>query len=636
MKINGGYSIESILSQLKSSQNTSIESENPFETTVKETEEMKIATAETLEQTELIQSLDEMGIEVTPDELEEIESFMNEAEGTKAEKLETVRVAKEMGVDLTGNNLNAINEALHTPLSDVKIPQSILKGKLSVEKMEKLAKFMNISDEVKAEVNKLLEVGNTKEALLLILDTVTQEMQTKVDVFAMQKNDDLTEVELLKAIVNTFEGYGMPLIEVSDDKVVTLELGDIELETEEAEAEPFLESLDDIIEQVLSDIQAQELPIMEFFDTPTIKQYLVMETTERIIEVKDDFSAFQKEIVEALRPLVEGETVTKSDLNNVMSKAIEKLDHVLMKSDIPLYTSMKDEKKLILMSSDLQEAQKLVNKGQYAEAKSIITSVSTSLNEMVFNPHKRHVQGFVKDMTQLELKADDFYYQKSDIEIGARGVNEYLKGLGLNYDSDVAEKLLGPVEEKPQIKDNLKQVLLELKETFEKESDEKIAAAIDKNLDNLNGQQLLNKEPNRNQEQTLHLNIPIVLADEMKDLKLFVQSRDANNRMDWENCTLYFAVDTGKYGKTGIRIKIQNRSTQVQVINNNEEFKEKVGPLIEEMFSNLSDVGFVKGGTEYKSDEDEKQGVSIDDSRKILAAGKGYDFSGEKGLDIKI
>lgn len=629
MKIGNGYSIESIMNQIRNNQVQS--SDNPFDNTIEETEEMIVKTGETIEQTELIQTLDSMGIEVTQSELQEIETFMAEGEGTEAEKLETIKVAKEYGIDITPENLTAINAALHEPMAEVQLPNKIFEGKVSAEKLDRFMKLLNVPTEIKEQAQSLLEAGDVKGALMMVLESVQPDGLTTEVLNA----EGMTEEDILFKIIDTIKGQDLPVMTFPEEDSMIFELNDLLLETEEVEEISLLDNLEEIIDQVIQEIVTQQLPLESLIDTPTMKQYLVTETTDKMIEVKEDFSAFQKETIESLRPFVEGETITKSDLEQVMTKAIDKLDAVLMKSDIPLYTSMKDEKKLILMSSDLQVAKKMVMKGEFAEAKNIMKQVSTSLNNMVFTPQKRHVQGFVKDIAQLTLSSEDFYYKKDDVAMGARGVHEYLKGLGLNYDSEVAEKILGPMEEKPPIKDNLKQVLLALKETFEKEEDEKLTTVVEKNLSNLNGQQLLNKEPQKNQEQTLHLNIPIVLADEMKDLKLFVQSRDANNKMDWENCTLYFAVDTGKYGKTGIRIKVQNRMTQVQVINDHQEFKEKVGPLIEDMFKNLMDVGYVKGDTQYRSDEDEKEASDLRQVSRNMQLQKGYEVS-EKGLDIKI
>lgn len=338
-----------------------------------------------------------------------------------------------------------------------------------------------------------------------------------------------------------------------------------------------------------------------------IKRFIVTETTVEMVKAKAEFDTFKAKGLEQLNQVIES---NPKALAQVVTKVAEKLDHLIMHTDLSLYTDMKTERKLMGLSSDLQaiasEAQ-----GQPEKALNDLKQLTKRLEALVFNPTKEKVVLKLNEKAEkridLQLKLDqpraevsDFSSPKLNPNGSAKGVLDLLRQLGLNREPELMDELfsmqkelLGRTEEK---KETFKELLMQLSKSDEGE-DEKLIKAVEKGIAHLTGQQLLNRPETQNESQNMFFNIP--LEGQNQEMKLFVKARKSSNRMDWENCSLYVLVDLKQYGETGIRVNVSSKQLSVTISNESPEIMDALKPVAEDMIKELKEVGYLPSEVKY-------------------------------------
>jgi hypothetical protein len=294
------------------------------------------------------------------------------------------------------------------------------------------------------------------------------------------------------------------------------------------------------------------------------------------------------------------------------------------------------------MSSELQEARKNLSKGDIAAAKETVKQVSSTLEKMIFKPSEKNIElmAFKQGAEMTGLKPSGLPTLSAQ-STSMRGVLELFREMGLNHEPEVAEKLLGMgkkqgLEEDYKIKDNLKAVLLRLAEQEDMGSKRSIEGT-EKALNNLTGQQLMNKLETKQDTQTLFFHIPVDTGSEIKDMRLFVNSRKNGDALDWENTSLYFSVELKKYGETGILIQSKDRQLSINVRNDNAEFEDVMSPMVTALQKEFVDVGFKLGPVRFTSlnDTSPKDLIQTKDIEKKAQKGS-YRSTPEKGFDFSI
>jgi hypothetical protein len=495
----------------------------------------------------------------------------------------------------------------------------------------------------------VIEIKYQMEGDQLDLDKLIEQFRALVDAAKNGQTGFFTSADdLLNALDQ---------LEVGVDEETTTQEVNLEADTSDVLIDGG-EALEDVgnqiaewVEEALSAVEnvAEDL-MAAIHDSPGLKLYIVESVTVKMQEVAESFKIEQKAMLQVMeKALSEDKPLTSDQVKEVLNTVINKLDDVLMKSDIPLYTSMTMEKNLLKMSSDLQEARSLIAKGDISAAKEIIKWVHKGLENAVFKPSERKVQGFalkqgeglVEDKETLQNKGLLQVQNFKQEGISSRNVLELFRSLGLNHEYEVSEKLsqLKTFDKDMKLDNNLKEVLLKL-EQDEKQQEHKSVESLEKALNNLNGQQLLNKQGQKDTQQTMFFNIPLVNEQEVKNMKLYVNSRDANNRLDWENCSLYFVVDLKHYGPTGIKVDIQDRGVSITVKNDDENLREVIEPLIDNLGTLLEEVGLKEKDVNFLPLDDHKkfgrnmlkEQASIEEKTPKVAA---Y-TNPQKGFDFKI
>ena len=233
-------------------------------------------------------------------------------------------------------------------------------------------------------------------------------------------------------------------------------------------------------------------------------------------------------------------------------------------------------------------------------------------------------------------------------EGSARQVFESLRALGLNRDSETAQRLaasspndagtgsgsnpgLGQAGREP-IDANLKSILLRLAQ----DDASPAARPAEQALQSLTGQQLLSKTETGSPTQSLMFQLPLPLNDRVAPVNVFVQSRKEGEKMDWENCSLYFALETEKLGGIGIQLTSVDRTLSITMKNDRSEFKQRMEPLVASCRDKLQALGYRVSQIQYAPltppaeeaalPRTEAKSTGAEASSPAVAFPKGFDF----------
>lgn len=635
--------------------------------------------------------LRKMDYPVSESETQSIERFMQNGTGSMKSKLDTIEWAADKGIEMTDKNLSAIQESLNAEMNEAELVETLsgakdvakdqITGEQAEDILEKIKADPTIPEPLKQAIEKAVESGVTLEKAVIraVRSMIKANVEVKGQTAFLEKSpgeqpcvclniNDLLEAvsKALSAMANGEAGSFEDLLKASLTEVLGKDLledlaqiflGDgseedgllgideeeeDKVENEEAFEKEMLERLEASFEEVMGAMMEHVQEDMAGVVTDIrFKQFLVTKVTAQAIEAKETFNQVKKDIVQSLRDLEVPKTPQeKLDMKEVLSKAIDKLDNTLMKSDVTLFTSMKMERDLLNMSSTLQEARKLLAKGDVTQALDITKNVQKKLDQIVFKPSEKNIQlmAFKDGMNVLNVKPNMIPAINWQ-DASPRGVLELFRDLGLNHEPEVAEKLLSHdksmvKDDNYKIKDNLKAILMKMVENEEPDNRRAVAAA-EKTLNNLTGQQLMNKLETKQDTQTLFFHIPVQADGEIKDMKLYVNARKNGDALDWENSSLYFSVELKKYGETGIHIQTKDRLLSITVHNDEKAFEGVMKPLVTALQKEFVDVGYKLGPVSFSNLDKKKpkEVVKPTEVEKVKtqapypAQEKGFDFS---------
>jgi len=181
-----------------------------------------------------------------------------------------------------------------------------------------------------------------------------------------------------------------------------------------------------------------------------------------------------------------------------------------------------------------------------------------------------------------------------------RAVLETLRTMGLNHEVEVSDRLVKEQREE-KAPANLKMILLKLEES----ADQRVQAKD--TLENLTGQQLLNKLEIKSNKQQMTFNIPITLEGEVKNIKVHVNAKKDRQKIDWKNSRLYFVIHLNKLGDTGVLVDVNNAKVNITIKNDRDDIENRMNPFVSEGLKRLEEVGFSASSIKYqKLNEDIK------------------------------
>jgi hypothetical protein len=368
------------------------------------------------------------------------------------------------------------------------------------------------------------------------------------------------------------------------------------------------------------------------------KDFIVERVSKKLSQVAIDFKNFKNDITKSLQTVEqlvqqfkERSTITAKPM---LETTIKKLDQAILRSDFMLYADMKTEKKLLTASAQLAEAKKLLSKGDHSGANRIVAEVKTVIDKMIFKPSDVRVKHYVsQELGRLEnlplskQVTQNFEQSISGLkqEPSARNSYEYLRNLGLTHETDHAQALVS--KDREELPPSLKNLLLKMAQN---DGELLQSQKADQVLNNLTGQQLLSKNDSSGL-QNLMFTLPFLLQDKLENVKVFINSKSEQEKIDWENCSLFFLFETKKLGEVGIALTSSDRTLSVKIKNDQNGFKERMEPLAELAKERLSDIGYQIGNIQFdtlhQNQEVETELPTVQQKNKPTMTEKGYDFT---------
>ncbi|MFV8828017.1 hypothetical protein [Alkalihalobacterium sp. APHAB7] len=379
------------------------------------------------------------------------------------------------------------------------------------------------------------------------------------------------------------------------------------------------------------------------------KDIAVTTITEKLAQAAADFKNLQREITRNLdvanRLMDQFKNQAQHQVKPLLETTIKKLDNAILKSEMMLLTDMKTEKRLMQASSQLAEAKKLLSKGQYQEANRIVQEVKGVVERLQFKPSETKVMHYISNERQVLESRTPTQHVMSQMnegikpnygqEASARQAFEMVRGLGLNRDSELGMMLANSREQSQQEANqrNLKAALMTLMRGEEENS--RLGQQANQAVNNITGQQLLSKSDQGNL-QSMFFNLPFLLEEQVENLQVFVNSRNEGQQVDWENCNLYFLIDTPKLGEVGIMVSVVDRNLSVTLKNNQPMFETKMEPLVDQCVDNIKEIGYYVNGIKYTklATNTEKENSTIEET-EVQNKSQQPIFT-EKGFDYKI
>lgn len=596
------------------------------------------------------------------DTLQLLKTYINKYEGSKEEKVEAVKMllAKELEINLT--NLKSIYEALYgkdlseslktiigvSDIEDLEIPD--YKNQVSKENSQTIDKIdlINFLQQIKNMRTASMDLGE-------IIDFI------EINLENMDIDIDLSKV-LLKAINEMKQAVNYRMEDMAEkilNKTIN-EINNVLGENDEISKKDSLKDkiLDENNKTVKKEITEREIEdyVKSSLSTLAVsgKDYIVTEITERLKSIAENFKEVKLEITRNLgMTLGHIKEESRSDIQNahsILEKTIEQLDKTILKGDITLFTDMKTEKELVKASGDLAKAKGFLEKGDYEKALQLTDKVKDLFERMNWRPSHSKIIHYTKSNQVIQEAHSDKEVLKGAVNNYINTVNqgkgsgrmiyEALRMLGADHEGGTARFLAmrniirssdTPLfldtdnMSKEDIEFNIKSSLLKMLENNTDQKDSSVTQMIDK----ITGQQLLSKS-DKGQFQTMFLNLPTIVGRSLKDAKLFINSRKEKERLDWENCSIYFLIETDRLGETGILLNSTGRNVSVKIKNDRADFEDKVKPLINNFKTNLVELGYEIGSVSFsklKNDdmEADKPKKEKPQMRNINSSKKGFD-----------
>ncbi|MDQ0299549.1 nucleotide-binding universal stress UspA family protein [Salibacterium salarium] len=377
------------------------------------------------------------------------------------------------------------------------------------------------------------------------------------------------------------------------------------------------------------------------------KQMLETRITDRILKVTDEFKQVRQNTVKQLQQaekIINQQSAPQA--KQVLEATIKQMDRAILRSDFMLFTDMKTERKMMQASSQLAEAKQLLSKGQTSAALNIVKEVQRSMEQLDFKPSEEKVKNVItREATSSADKGVKAASQQVTDQArtvtqdpSSRQVFELVRSLGLNRESEIGQMFASSGKEQQgqsgSQQQNMKEALLQLLKTEDEGS--RMQQKANQSVSNLTGQQLMSKSEQGNNMQHLLFNLPVPMKDKHEQLQVYVQSRQEVDQLDWENCNLYFLIDTPTLGETGIMVQSTERQLSITLKNDDPDFKEMMEPLVDQTTEAISEIGYNINDINYQPMSANAETVEeIDEIQEETEQGF-LPFYTEKGFDYKI
>lgn len=390
--------------------------------------------------------------------------------------------------------------------------------------------------------------------------------------------------------------------------------------------------------------QAEQYAINEAIQTLKMdsQNVMVTEISKKLSQMAIDFKKLKQEIAKNLDNVSRMLDIRmpQANVKQILESTIHKLDNAILKGDFLLYTDMSTEKKLLSASSQLAEAKKLLAKGEISDANKLVKEVKANIENIIFKPSDVKIKHFVSDKLGLENFSstkqiantlEQSVPSLSRQEASSRQMYEVIRKLGLTHENDVGVSLvskLGDASEQQQ-NENVKAAILKMMKNEDLKP--QLMQQAEQVVNSITGQQLLNKQDSSGM-QNLFFQLPYLMEKQVENIKIYVNSRKDGDKVDWENCSIYFVLETKKLGDIGVLLSSSEKNVSLTFKSNKDHLANKVADLTEITQERFEEIGYKLGSISVKPLQEQQVTTSrIDEKQEATLTptftAKGYDFS---------
>ncbi|MBS4190268.1 hypothetical protein KHA94_08635 [Bacillus sp. FJAT-49705] len=553
-----------------------------------------------------IHYLSNKGYSLDKDDVAALQKFLQKGSGSYEDKFSSIKALAQRNLEITTTNLSAIHNALN--------------GKSAANVLLDYLEGLNFT--LEQDIDEQLPFLNKKEQTNQPLNSVKENL-------VLDTNMDESEFNRTQASSQNVEKFN-----------------DLQPEQASISSDVKEESQQDLKTNSPITLSQSEQALINDIVQPLrldSKNILVTEITKKLSQMAIDFKKVKQDAVKYLdhvhRSLEGNNTNNPHQVKQLLETTINKLDNAILKGNYMLYTDMSTEKDLLSASSQLAKAKDLLTAGNFAGASQIVKEVKTVLNNIQFKPSNTKMMHFVSEQGLLQKEMESPKQLLTELqqaikpisaqEQSARQVLETVKRLGLTHENQAAHVLMG--SSKGEVESNLKMSLMKMIQR--EDGNPRTVQSIEQALTNLTGQQLLNKSDSTSMQQ-LFMQLPVLLNDKNENVKVFINSQKKGKGIDWENCSLYFVLETKKLGNLGILVNATNRNLSITLKNDHEQFAEKADPFTEESIQRLNEIGYKVGKIQFKPFEEQVKERSK--ATTLPSESAPTQSSSEGGYDFKV
>ncbi|WCK54182.1 hypothetical protein PP175_23315 [Aneurinibacillus sp. Ricciae_BoGa-3] len=429
--------------------------------------------------------------------------------------------------------------------------------------------------------------------------------------------------------------------------------------------QPIVNQLKDLEQMFIqSGERAASLTSVQSANFERVSQYI----PGHLREVGSQFNQTKSEIINNVSRM--GQFLEKnipqasSYIQRIVEPTIEMVNRLVSKNEFAMFADMGFEHDVLRISGELQQIKGMLEKGKSEDALQAFQRIRTDLEKLNWQPSYTKVERFFSKMTGDAPMQNPFQVYGRDWQqesLTGRGVQEWMRAMGLNHERDALDWMVHRQGPGSQITDsdssqpgnrndggggmrddgrppqNFKSILIEGIDTaFTPRAKELMEQA----LSNVTGQQLLSKQEPGTLMQSLYAQIPLPWEEGTKAVNVHVQSRTSGTQMDWENTSLYFHLDTPKYGETGIGITVVNREMAVRIKNDHPDVQKAFEPYLSRLKEELQGIGYktnsITFGPIAQGDSEGTSGQNLPTVDAKAARVKVNNQSVQEGVDFSI
>ncbi|WP_047153534.1 hypothetical protein [Aneurinibacillus tyrosinisolvens] len=340
-------------------------------------------------------------------------------------------------------------------------------------------------------------------------------------------------------------------------------------------------------------------------------------------EVGNEFKQIKKEVmnnVDRMSQFLQQKVPqAPSYVQRIIEPTIEMVNRLVTKGEFALFADMEFEHDVLRISSELHNVKGLLEKGKQGEALEVFRGIRADLEKLNWQPSYMKVERFFSKMTgegTMQNPLQTYGQEWREGSLTGRGMQDWIKGTGLNHERETLDWLArregredgiyrptfshqgsdarNQQESPPH---NLKSMLME---GLDGNVSPRAREMMEQALSHVTGQQLLSKQDNGSQMQSLQLQLPLPWEEGTQAVHLHVNSRSQGEQMDWENCNLFFFLDTPKFGETGVSVTIVNREVALRVQNDDSTIEKAFAPYIPQLKEQLQGLGYRIGNVAFE------------------------------------